>query len=110
VQGTFSDTESGEYSVIDFAAIRIFGVLQRIALCYCAAALVLHYFNTRGAIVFSLATLFGYWALMYFFGDSGDPYSLAGNAAVKLDLWLLNPANPYKGEDVPFDPEGRKYT
>lgn len=99
-------TESGEYTVIDFTAIRIFGVLQRIALCYCAAALVLHYFNTRGAIFFSLAALFGYWALMYFFGESGDPYSLSGNAAVKLDLWLLNPANLYKGEGVPFDPEG----
>lgn len=99
-------TASGEFTRIDLSTIRVFGVLQRIALCYCAAALVLHYFTTRGAIIFCLAALFGYWALMYFFGDEGDPYSLAGNAALKLDLWLINPANLYKGEGVPFDPEG----
>ncbi len=99
-------TESGEFTLIDLSTIRFLGVLQRIAFCYCAAALVLHYFTTRGAIIFCLTALFGYWALMYFFGDEGDPYSLAGNAALKLDLWLINPANLYKGEGVPFDPEG----
>src|SRR5690554_148881 len=96
----------GEAVAFDFSRIRIMGVLQRIALCYALAALVIYYFKGKGAIVFSFLALFGYWAVMYFFGDKGDPYSLTGNAAIKLDLFLIGPDNMYKGEGIPFDPEG----
>jgi predicted acyltransferase len=50
--------------------------------------------------------LLGYWAIMYFFGDAGDPYSLSGNAAIKLDLAVMGPERMYGGEGIPFDPEG----
>ncbi|MBA4055174.1 MAG: DUF5009 domain-containing protein [Marivirga sp.] len=96
----------GSYALVDLTAIRVYGVLQRIALCYCLASLVLHYLGTKGALVFSAIALFAYWGLLYFFGDSSDPYSLSGNAVLKLDLWLIGPANIYKGEGIPFDPEG----
>jgi predicted acyltransferase len=56
--------------------------------------------------VFSILTLIGYWVVLYFFGDPGDPYSLEGNAALKLDLWLIGTKNLYTGEGIPFDPEG----
>lgn len=98
--------EAGDLILKDFTAIRIFGVLQRIALCYCIASLVLHYQRASGAIVFSALVLFGYWAVMYIFGEGPDRYSLEGNAALKLDLWLINPNNLYRGEGIPFDPEG----
>lgn len=98
--------ESGDLILKDFTTLRIFGVLQRIALCYCIASLVLHYLHTSGVIIFSALVLFGYWGIMYFFGEGADPYSLEGNAALKLDLWLINPVNLYKGEGIPFDPEG----
>ena len=98
--------EAGDLVLKDFKALRIFGVLQRIALCYCLASLVLHYAQSKGAIFFTGFTLLGYWAVMFFFGEGADPYSLEGNAARTFDLWLINPANLYKGEGIPFDPEG----
>ena len=96
----------GEAVVFDFSRIRIMGVLQRIALCYALAALMIYYFKGKGAAIFSFLALFGYWAIMYIFGDKGDTYSLTGNAAIKLDLFLIGPDNMYKGEGIPFDPEG----
>jgi predicted acyltransferase len=97
---------NGELTVFDFAGIRILGVLQRIALCYGIASLVIYYFKTRGAIVFSVLALLIYWALLYFFGDSPDPYTLEGNAALKFDQMLIPDRNVYKGYGIPFDPEG----
>ncbi len=82
------------------------GVLQRIALCYGIAALIIHYLKVRGAIIFSAILLAAYWAIMYFFGDPTDPYSLAGNAALKFDLAVLPEKNLYQGFGIPFDPEG----
>ncbi len=81
---------------------RILGVLQRIALGYGAAALLVHYGGRAGAISFSVGALLGYWWLMHAFGD----YSLAGNAAIRLDKLLLGEAHMYHGEGVAFDPEG----
>jgi predicted acyltransferase len=54
----------------------------------------------------SIAILFLYWAIMLWFGDAADPLGLAGNAGVRLDLFLLGESHLYHGEGVPFDPEG----
>jgi len=97
---------NGELAIFDFASLRIMGVLQRIALCYGIASLVIYYFKTRGAIVFSVLALLIYWALLYFFGDAPDPYTLEGNAALKFDQLLIPDRNVYKGYGIPFDPEG----
>jgi predicted acyltransferase len=90
----------------DFTAVRIMGVLQRIAICYCIASLAIHYLKYKGAMLFGVVTLLGYWAVMYFFGDPADPYSLKGNAALKFDSLFLREENTYKGFGIPFDPEG----
>ena len=102
----FVSYSDGVLGFKDLSALRIMGVLQRIALCYGIAALVIHYLKIKGAIIFSVLALGGYWAIMYFFGDPADPYSLAGNAALKFDLALLPEKNLYKGFGIPFDPEG----
>jgi predicted acyltransferase len=81
---------------------RIFGVLQRIALGYGIASLVIYYFKERGALIFSAIALLGYWLIMYAFGD----YTLEGNAELKLDLLLLGGDHLYHGEGTAFDPEG----
>src|SRR5882672_2534107 len=73
---------------------RIFGVLQRIALGYFLASLILHFWKERGAIIFSVFALLGYWLLLYAFGD----YSLTGNAVLKLDLTLFGDKHLYHGE------------
>lgn len=91
----------------DFSKIRILGVLQRIALCYGIAASLIYFFKLRGSLIIGGLLLLAYWLLMYLFGAVGpDPYVLEGNAARKLDLWLIGTANLYRGEGIPFDPEG----
>lgn len=81
---------------------RILGVLQRIALCYGAAALMIHFLSKRAVIMTSVGFLLGYWLIMYLFGD----YSLLGNAGNILDYWLLGEKHLYHGEGIPFEPEG----
>lgn len=81
---------------------RIFGVLQRIALCYGMAAILLHYVKERTALIIGAITLVAYHAIMAIFGD----FTLTGNAVLKLDLWLMGPDHLYHGEGLPFDPEG----
>ncbi|MCS5489073.1 acyltransferase family protein [Algoriphagus limi] len=99
-------TESGAITFINITEVRLFGVLQRIALSYFFAALILYYGGVRTGWIFSVGALLLYWPIMYFFGDSGDPYGLTGNAAIKLDLLLVGEDRMYMGEGIPFDPEG----
>jgi predicted acyltransferase len=48
----------------DWDVLRIPGVLQRIALCYGAAALLVLYFSVRGQALTAALLLVGYWALL----------------------------------------------
>jgi predicted acyltransferase len=102
----FEYNEAGGIVMINWWDVRLLGVLQRIALCYMLASLILFYLGKRGAVVFSIVTLLGFWWVLYFFGDTEDPYSLTGNAVLKLDLWLIGAKNLYGGEGIPFEPEG----
>lgn len=102
----FDYSESGDIFMINWAEVRLLGVLQRIALCYLFASLIFYYFGKKGAIAYIFIALFGYWAALYFFGDAADPYSMLGNAGSKLDLWLIGERNLYMGEGVAFEPEG----
>jgi predicted acyltransferase len=88
------------------ANTRIFGVLQRIALGYCAASLMVYFFKPKTVIGFSIAILLLYWPVMLIFGDPADPLSMHGNAALRLDTWLIGSKHLYNGEGFPFDPEG----
>jgi predicted acyltransferase len=85
---------------------RVFGVLQRIALCYGIAALLLHYLKTNTVVILSVVFLFLYWILLYALGDSTAPLSLEGNAVLRIDKWLLSEKHLYHGEGLAFDPEG----
>lgn len=99
-------SDSGEFSFINITEVRVFGVLQRIALGYFFAAIILYLGGIKLGWIFSGIALFGYWAIMLIFGDSADPFGLSGNAAIKMDLALLGPERMYGGEGIPFDPEG----
>lgn len=85
-----------------FGTTRIMGVLQRIALCYLAAALIVRVGGVRAALVAGAALLLGYWWMLLQLGD----LTLAGNAVRKLDLAVLGAAHLYDGDGIPFDPEG----
>lgn len=81
---------------------RIFGVLQRIGICYGIAGLIIHFLSTRAVWMISAVFLLGYWGVMYLMGD----YTLPGNFQRSLDLKLLGGAHMYDGEGIAFDPEG----
>lgn len=98
--------ENGDLVLKDLSNIRIMGVLQRIALCYFFASVILHYLNLKKALWLSAVILLVYWGVMWYFGDQPDPYSLQGNAALKFDLLIFPEENLWKGFGVPFDPEG----
>ncbi|TDW99205.1 acyltransferase family protein [Dinghuibacter silviterrae] len=93
---------------------RILGVLQRIALCYCIASLMIHFLPKGAVLTLSVIFLLGYWFLAWYFGDPGGvspdsvtgPFTLHGNADLKLDRLIMGDNHLYRGEGFPFDPEG----
>lgn len=92
------------------ATWRIPGVLQRIGICYFAAALITLYSTTRARIVWIVGLLAGYWLAMRFVPVPG--YGLPGTDVPllhpdhNLTAWLdrlLIPGRFYEGTR---DPEG----
>ncbi|MBV9961711.1 MAG: DUF5009 domain-containing protein [Parafilimonas sp.] len=88
------------------AETRIFGVLQRIALAYCFASLMLYFLGTRATVVITILILILYWPVMIYFGTGTDPLDVHTNAVLRLDTWLIGTNHLYTGEGFPFDPEG----
>jgi predicted acyltransferase len=91
-----------DFTLAPFSNTRVMGVLQRIGLCYVCGSLIVRYGGLRGAAIFSVVALLGYWWLLAWFGD----YTLSGNAVLKLDLAVLGAPHMYHGEGIAFDPEG----
>lgn len=85
--------------------VRILGVLQRIALCYFFASIIVYYLKPKTAWFVSLLLLLGYWAICLL-GNPADPYSMQGWFGNIIDKAILGVAHMYKGEGVPFEPEG----
>lgn len=85
--------------------IRIMGVLQRIALSYFFAMLICFYLKPTNILYTIVGILLGYWGLCYGLG-SEEPYSLKGWFGTQIDVNILGIAHMYKGEGIPFDPEG----
>lgn len=85
--------------------VRIAGVLQRIALCYFFASVIIYYLKLRKAFYAGLLLLLLYWVLCIL-GHPSDPFSLAGWFGTGIDKAILGIPHMYKGEGVPFDPEG----
>ncbi len=83
--------------------VRVMGVLQRIALCYVLAALLVLTLPRRGLYLVSLGLLAGYYVLLQ---GSSAPFSLEQNVGRQLDLMLFGAAHLYQGYGLPFDPEG----
>lgn len=98
----FDFNSDGSLAFRPISETRILGVLQRIALCYGIAALVIHYFKSKGAWWFMGAALALYTLIMWVFGD----LTMEGNAGTKLDLLILGASHMYHGEGIAFDPEG----
>jgi predicted acyltransferase len=90
--------------------IRIMGVLQRIALAYFFASVIIYFLKTRIAFLLSCVLLLSYW-LVCVVSNPADPFSLYGWFGTHIDKAILGPAHMYHGElregrPVVFDPEG----
>lgn len=91
----------------DLATLRIPGVLQRIAVCYLAAALLFIVAGWRTLAILSAAALFGYWAALMLVpvpGFGAGDLGREGNLAAWLDRALLGPHIWRVGRV--YDPEG----
>ena len=89
-----------------FDHTRVMGVLQRIALGYCFASLMIYYLKPYRVFIWSVILLLLYWLILLLFGETGDPYNMLTNAGTKFDMWLLGSNHLYHREGVAFDPEG----
>ena len=96
----------GGWEFIPIGDTRILGVLQRIALCYGLASLMIYFLPKKGVWALSAVLLLGYWLILWLFGQPGDQYSLHGNAVLTFDRFIMGDRHLYKGEGFPFDPEG----
>ena len=97
---------SGLLQFKGFDHLRLFGVLQRLAFGYCAAALLLLFTGPRVRLAVVVALLLGYWALLVFVPVPGFPHgdmTPNGNVANYVDRLLLQPGQMYEKYG---DPEG----
>jgi predicted acyltransferase len=94
--------ENGEWVANPVSDTRILGVLQRIALCYGIASVLVYYLKRKTLLWAGAFLLLLYWFLSAQYGD----YTLTGNAARQLDIWLMGENHLYHGEGLAFDPEG----
>ncbi|MGH9862494.1 MAG: acyltransferase family protein [Candidatus Acidiferrales bacterium] len=80
------------FPFFNLAKIRVYGVLQRIGLCYLGAGLIALGFRRRGRALAVAALLVGYWALMMFVpvpGYGAGRLDAEGNLGAYIDRWLL---------------------
>lgn len=85
--------------------IRLLGVLQRLALCYCGAGLAFVWLNPRKLVVLTVSLLVGYWVLLVFVpipGFGAGDFAEGHNLTNWLDKMLL----PLRKWDGDHDPEG----
>lgn len=89
-----------------FATVRVYGVLQRVALCYLLAALAYLWMNTFLQVLFFVVLILGYWLLMTYLpipGFGAGNLSPGGDLGAYLDRFIFPASNLYGRV---FDPEG----
>jgi predicted acyltransferase len=103
----FVQHNAGGWSLSPISQTRIMGVLQRIALCYLFASLMIYFISSKTTvIIISILLLFVYLVLLLIYGDPAAPFGMLTNAGTYLDKAVLGDAHLYHGEGVAFDPEG----
>ena len=90
--------------LLEPAAFRPWGVLQRIGICFCIAGLLATATSARQQWALIATLLLGYWALL----ASGGSYAPWQNLVSRVDTWMLG-ALAYQYDPVSgrgHDPEG----
>lgn len=107
----FKHDNQGHIIFADIRDTRILGVLQRIALCFGIASLMIHYLSGKTVIWMSVLFLVGYWVCLLVFGNPGAELTMTGNAGYYLDKFVMGTSHMYhgdhlNGQHIAFDPEG----
>jgi predicted acyltransferase len=89
----------------ELAGIRVSGTLQRIAICYFFASIIVYYTKVRTVAIIGAAMLLFYWILCIAMNPA-DPYSFEGWFGKAIDLHLFGSAHVYHGDGVAFENEG----
>jgi predicted acyltransferase len=101
---------SGNADTIDFSGLRFPGVLQRIAIVYFVASLVVLHIGLRGQLILAAALLLGYWGLLAWLPPGQDyqtNLSPAGNVVRVVDRAVIGEQHLYtKARSEKTDPEG----
>lgn len=86
---------------LDFGYVRIYGVMQRIALSYLFVSALVLFVNHKWLIHIAVVLLLGYGAILWL----GNGYAEdASNVIARIDNWLFGATHLYKKS--PVDPEG----
>ncbi len=99
------------YNVVpyNYGGLRIFGVLQRIAVCYLITSIIFLHTNWKQQVGIGVALLLGYWLVMTVIPVPGcDVTSIsdkACNLAAYIDRLILTENHIWRGGKV-YDPEG----
>jgi predicted acyltransferase len=99
------------YNVVpyNFGTVRIFGVLQRIAVCYLVTSIIFLHTTWRQQLYIAAAILLGYWLLMTAIPVPGCDVTTvddkACNLAAYLDRLILGENHIWRFGKV-YDPEG----
>ncbi|NOY37332.1 MAG: DUF1624 domain-containing protein [Chlorobi bacterium] len=97
--------------VLNLKNLRIPGVLQRIALAYGMAAILVTLLDRKWRWITAAFILLAYWGILMLFGGE-HPLELLTNVVRRIDLSLLGPNHVWHGfpldspNKIPFDPEG----
>lgn len=97
--------EAGHFIAKPFETLRLLGVLQRIAIAYFFAAILIYYGKAKGSFVAGVFILLGYWVVCYAINPT-EPFTLNGWFGTSIDKALLGEKHLYHGEGIAFDPEG----
>lgn len=99
--------KDGTWTLQTLESLRIMGVLQRIAICYLVASIVI-YFSTSifDIINIAIGLLLVYWVMCLGLGEANDVYRLDTHFGTAWDIKIFGEHHLYQGEGVPFDPEG----
>lgn len=100
-----------DYNVVpyNYGGLRIFGVLQRIAVCYLVASLIFLYTGWRQQVTIGVGLLLVYWLIMTVIQVPGCDVTSIGdkacNLAAYIDRAVLGENHIWRGGKV-YDPEG----
>lgn len=107
------DLTFGQNYITWLGKVRIFGVLQRIGLCYMLGASIAMLLKKSGKIIGAIAVLgILYTLILLIFGTEPGAFTLDGTISRKIDVWLVGESHVYHGYSfadgtrAAFDPEG----